>query len=130
MPVTSRTFAVLSAIHYEMQKNPLMVYNEQGSTGAGSRADGKTIDIKGEFGVDRVLARYGMVIDEVQMTAGAGGYASLGEAPAVTTLPSMASLFAFELMGNSFGKIRYRNPHGLWPPAPEPDCAGDLIAGY
>jgi len=107
MPVTSRTFAVLSAVQYEMQKNPLMVYNEQGSTGAGSRADGKTIDIKGEFGVDRILARMGMVIDETQQTACAGYYASVDGVPAVTVLPSMASMFAFELMGNAFGKIRY-----------------------
>ncbi len=112
MPVTSRSFAILSAIQYEMQKNAAMVYSEQGSTGAGSRADGKTINILQEFGVDRVLARMGQVIEEEWMCGSHLFYSfSVNNngtgIPSVTSTPGMTSMYNFELMGDVAGRAAY-----------------------
>jgi len=112
MPVTSRSFAILAAIQYEMQKNAAMVYSEQGSTGAGSRADGKTINILQEFGVDRVLARMGQVIEEEWMCGSHLFYSfSVNNngtgIPSVTSTPGMTQMYNFELMGDVAGRAAY-----------------------
>jgi len=112
MPVTSRSFAILDAIDYEMKAQPYMVYSEQGSVGSGSRADGKTIDILKEFGVDRILARMGQVIEEEWMCGSTLFYSfsvntNGGGIPAVTQTPGMTQLYNFELMGDISGRAAY-----------------------
>jgi len=106
MPITPRTFAILSAIQSEMQRQPNLVYSQQGSTGSGSRADGKNIDLLQEFGLDRALARFGQVIDEEWMASSAVTYAASGYT-ACTQLPAMTTMYPAEIMFNTAGKIRY-----------------------
>jgi len=106
MPTMSRSFAILQAIDYEMQKNPDMVYTAQNSTGAGTRADGKAIDFLKQYGLDRVLAKYGQGIDEEWMAGSSIAYA-FTQHPAYVQIPAMASQYPAELMFNHAGSFRY-----------------------
>lgn len=119
MPVSSRSFAILNAAQLMMQKYPAMVFSEQGSTGGASRADGKAIDIRAEFGVDRIMARFGMPIDEEIEASTALFAASMG-APAMAQIPAMSTMYPAELMFNTAGKVRYMMGGGNenWPVMP------------
>jgi len=92
MPVTSRSFAALQAIYYEMQQNPLRVYGAQGGEPSATRADGKVLDFKKDFGFLRV---HGNAIDENWMGGSTIGYALSG-APAAIQFPSMTPYFPIE----------------------------------
>jgi len=101
MPVMSRAFAMLQAIEYEMQQNPLIVYSRQNSVPTATRADGKAIDILAEFGLDRILAKGGQGIDEDWMTNSTIGFAIASQAPAIVTLPTMTTLYPTEFVFNT-----------------------------
>jgi pyruvate dehydrogenase E1 component beta subunit len=112
MPVTSRTFAILSAIDTEMKSNPNMVYSEQCAAPSGARADGKTINVLAEFGVDRILSRMGQVIEEEWMCGSTLFYSfSVNNngtgIPACVQTPGMTQMYNFELMGDVAGRAAY-----------------------
>jgi pyruvate dehydrogenase E1 component beta subunit len=107
MPVTSRSFAILQAIYYEMKANPYMVYSNQNAIGAGTRADGKSMDFMAEFGLDRALAKYGQGIDEEWIAGSTIAYGMTQIGPAVCQLPAMTTQYAAELMFNHAGSWRY-----------------------
>ena len=101
MPVMSRAFAMLQAIQYEMQQNPLIVYTRQNSIGTSTRADGKSINMLTEFGLNRVLARGGQAIDEDWMVNSTIGCAIATQAPAIVTLPGMTTTYPIEFVFNT-----------------------------
>jgi len=106
MPVTGRAFAALQAVQYEMQRNPNIVYSQQGSIGSAARPDGKSINIVNEFGLDRNLARMGQAIDEDWMGGSSIGYAFTGH-PAIVVMPSMTILFSIEMIFEQAGKMMH-----------------------
>ncbi len=112
MPVTPRTFAILQAIQYEMQKDNKIVCSLQGAVGAATRPDGKSINLMEEFGLDRGLARLGQAIDEIWMTGSSVFYAFSGHA-AITQLPGMTTMYPSELMFNAAGPYRYQTGGGI-----------------
>jgi len=107
MPVTSRTFAFLQAVEYEMQKDPYMVYSDQNAIGAAVRSDGKSIDFMAEFGLDRALAKFGQGIDEEWMSGSTIAYALTQIGKAVVSLPAMTTMYPAELAFNHMGSWRY-----------------------
>jgi len=125
MPVTPRTFAILQAIQYEMQKDPQVVCSLQCAVGAATRPDGKAINLMEEFGLDRGMARLGQAIDEIWMAGSTIFYTFVGQHAAVTQLPGMTTLYPAELMFNSAGPYRYQTggqipgvPAVIWLAAP------------
>ncbi len=113
MPVTPRTFAILQAIQYEMQKDNKIVCSLQGAVGAATRPDGKSINLMEEFGLDRGLARLGQAIDEIWMAGSSVFYAFSGGHAAITQLPGMTTMYPAELMFNSAGPYRYQTGGGI-----------------
>jgi pyruvate/2-oxoglutarate/acetoin dehydrogenase E1 component len=105
MPVMSRSFALLQAVEYEMQQRPTMVYSQQGSIGSATRADGKSINLLDEFGLDRCIAKFGQGIDEDWMCNSAIGYA-FTQNPAVVQTVSMAPLWTIDFMESQAGMLQ------------------------
>jgi pyruvate/2-oxoglutarate/acetoin dehydrogenase E1 component len=122
MPVSSASFARLQAIDYEMGKRPFMVYTQQNSIGTATRADGKSIDLLAEFGLDRALARGGQAIDEDWATNSSIGYSlavsftgsGVGRTPwdsttggvAITQIVSMAPIYTIEYIEAQMGFLQ------------------------
>jgi len=104
MPAMSRSFAMLQAVQYEMQQNPLIVCSRQNSVGSATRSDGKSIDLLAEFGLARALARGGQAIDEDWMTNSTIGCAIASQAPAIVTLPGMTTVYPFEFVFNTMAE--------------------------
>jgi len=102
MPSQSASFARMYAIAYEMSQRPAMVYTQENSIGTATRADGITINLLDQFGLDRVLCRKGQAIDEDWMTNSTIGYAiacsygwnSKTGGVAAVNLMSMAPIFS------------------------------------
>lgn len=105
MPVTPRSFALLSAISYEMSQRPTMVYTQQQSIGSATRPDGKSINLLDQFGLDRCLGRFGLAIDEDWQCNSAIGYASTGHV-AITQTPSMCPSFTLDFMEQQAGMLQ------------------------
>lgn len=108
MPVTPRTFAILQAIQYEMQRDPKIVCSLQGSIGSATRPDGKSINFLSEFGLDRAMGRFGQAIDEIWMAGSTVFYPFIEGHCAITQLPGMTTMYPAELMFNAAGPYRYQ----------------------
>jgi len=108
MPVTPRTFAILQAIQYEMQKDPQIVCSLQCAVGAATRPDGKAINLMEEFGLDRGMGRLGQAIDEIWMSGSTIFYPFIEGHCAITQIPGMTTVYPAELMFNSAGPYRYQ----------------------
>jgi len=105
MPVMPRTYAQVQAIAYEMSQRPTMVASNQNAIMSATRPDGKSINLLDQFGLDRVLARQGMPIEEDFATNTSIGYASTGNT-AVTMTPSMTGIWVIEYMESQAGMLQ------------------------
>ena len=105
MPVMPRTFAMLQAIQYEMQRDPMIVYSQQLSIAAATRPDGKSINLLTEFGIDRMMNRLGQPIDEDWMANTTIGYGLTGH-PAIVNIPTMTTMWAVDFVSAQAGMVR------------------------
>jgi pyruvate dehydrogenase E1 component beta subunit len=104
MAIKNGNYAVLEAIHSEMQRDPYLtlLYEYQRPTAVG--ATGKVIDLYKDFGPVRV-PDWGP-IDEEWFVGACAGMAMTG-VKAIAHLPSMTSLRTYELFFNQISKLRY-----------------------
>ncbi len=105
MPVMGKRFAQLQALQYEMQQNPILVYQREFGSCTAMRPDGKAIDLLAEFGWLRLGSYREGPIDEAWLHGSCAGYAVSG-GRSIVNLPSMTTRYATDYIFNQDGKMR------------------------
>jgi len=105
MAVKPFAYSVLEGIALEMRANPNSAFFWEYQDPVATLPTGEVLNLAKEFGMPRTSGR-GWAIDEHWIWGAAAGVAMTG-VPTVARVPSMATIYAIEIVFNQVGKLRY-----------------------
>jgi pyruvate dehydrogenase E1 component beta subunit len=105
MAVKPFAYSVLEGIALEMRANPNSAFFWEYQDPVATLPTGEVLNLAKEFGMPRTSGR-GWAIDEHWIWGAAAGVAMTG-VPTIARVPSMATIYAIEIVFNQVGKLRY-----------------------